>query len=121
MKAIRTSMTTRLYAQRKGWPLESVEVTLHHQRVHGGVGQNVELLGHGKPPVERHQHRAQPRTGIEQHQEIGMIGRDDRDAIAARDAELPVQGAGRLLDARAELGIGECCAQEADRRLLGRR
>ena len=27
-------MTVQLYAQRKGWPLEAVEVTLHHERIH---------------------------------------------------------------------------------------
>ncbi len=27
-------MTVRLYAQRKGWPLQGVEVTLHHERIH---------------------------------------------------------------------------------------
>lgn len=29
-----TSMTVRMYADRKGWPLESVEVRLSHARVH---------------------------------------------------------------------------------------
>ena len=29
------SMTTRLYARRKGWPLEGVTVRLRQQRVHG--------------------------------------------------------------------------------------
>ena len=29
-----TSMTLRMYAERKKWPLEQVEVTLHHRRVH---------------------------------------------------------------------------------------
>ena len=29
-----TAMTVRLYANRKGWPLEAVEVTLHHERIH---------------------------------------------------------------------------------------
>jgi len=29
-----TSMTIRLYAQRKAWPLEHVEVRLHHSRIH---------------------------------------------------------------------------------------
>ncbi len=27
-------MTLKLYAQRKGWPLESVEVRLRHDRIH---------------------------------------------------------------------------------------
>jgi uncharacterized OsmC-like protein len=29
-----TSMTVSLYARRKGWPLESVEVRLRHSRIH---------------------------------------------------------------------------------------
>jgi len=29
-----TSMTMQLYARRKGWPLESVEIRLRHSRVH---------------------------------------------------------------------------------------
>jgi len=30
-----TSMTVRLYADRKGWPLEGVVVSLRHERLHG--------------------------------------------------------------------------------------
>ena len=29
-----TAMTLRLYADRKGWPLESVEVSLGHEKIH---------------------------------------------------------------------------------------
>jgi putative redox protein len=29
-----TAMTVRLYAQRKGWPLDGVEVALKHERIH---------------------------------------------------------------------------------------
>ena len=29
-----TSMTVRMYADRKGWPLETVRVTLRHTRIH---------------------------------------------------------------------------------------
>lgn len=29
-----TSMTVRMYADRKGWPLEQVRVTLQHSRIH---------------------------------------------------------------------------------------
>src|SRR5690242_6648953 len=29
-----TSMTVRMYADRKGWPLRSIRVTLRHKRIH---------------------------------------------------------------------------------------
>lgn len=29
-----TSMTVRMYAKRKGWPLEQIRVTLRHSRIH---------------------------------------------------------------------------------------
>src|SRR6266852_345843 len=29
-----TAMTARLYARRRGWPLEGVEVTLQHEKIH---------------------------------------------------------------------------------------
>jgi putative redox protein len=29
-----TSMTVRMYADRKGWPLEQIRVTLQHKRIH---------------------------------------------------------------------------------------
>jgi putative redox protein len=37
-----TSMTVRLYARRKGWPLENVEVRLRHSRIHADDCVNCE-------------------------------------------------------------------------------
>jgi putative redox protein len=37
-----TAITVRLYAQRKGWPLERVEVALHHERIHAEDCANCE-------------------------------------------------------------------------------
>src|ERR1700730_14677159 len=37
-----TAMTVRLYAQRKGWPLDSVEVALRHARIHAEDCANCE-------------------------------------------------------------------------------
>jgi putative redox protein len=37
-----TSMTVRMYANRKGWPLERVRVTLRHSRIHAEDCANCE-------------------------------------------------------------------------------
>ncbi|MER6395349.1 MULTISPECIES: OsmC family protein [unclassified Kitasatospora] len=41
-----TSMTVRMYAERKGWPLEKVTVALRHERVHAEDCAECES-GHG--------------------------------------------------------------------------
>ncbi len=75
------------------------------------VGEDEQLLRHREPPVERHQHRAEPRAGIEQHEIVGMIERQDRDAVAAADAELGFQRARRLRSMRVvKRGIGSSVA-----------
>jgi uncharacterized OsmC-like protein len=40
-----TAMTLRLYADRKGWPLESVTVRLSHQKVHARDCEDCETRG----------------------------------------------------------------------------
>jgi putative redox protein len=37
-----TSMTVRMYADRKGWPLERIRVTLRHSRIHAKDCANCE-------------------------------------------------------------------------------
>ncbi len=37
-----TAMTLRMYADRKGWPLESVTVRLEHQKIHARDCENCE-------------------------------------------------------------------------------
>lgn len=37
-----TSMTLRLYAQKKGWPLERISVALSHERIHEQDCENCE-------------------------------------------------------------------------------
>ena len=48
-----TAMTLRLYADRKGWPLESVRVELSHQRVHACDCADCEEKDDGKLDVIR--------------------------------------------------------------------
>jgi putative redox protein len=45
-----TAMTLRLYADRKRWPLENVEVTLTHDRVHASDCEDCET---GEPFLDR--------------------------------------------------------------------
>lgn len=40
-----TSMTVRMYAGRKGWPLEQVRVTLRHSRIHAKDCADCETTG----------------------------------------------------------------------------
>lgn len=42
-----TSMTLRMYAERKGWPLEKTEVLLRHEKVHVDDCENCEADGAG--------------------------------------------------------------------------
>src|SRR5207244_3354228 len=77
-------------------------------------------LGHGKSPVQRNQHGAEPGAGIEQHQIIRSVQAEDRDAIAAADAEFALQRACRLFDARTEARVTQNPALEYDRGLVRR-
>ena len=78
-----------------------------HQHLYRGIGQNEQLLGHGKPPVQRHQHGAESRAGIEQHQIVRPIQAEDRDAIATADAEFRLKRPRGLLDACTERRVTE--------------
>ena len=82
--------------------------------------QDVDLLRHREPPVERHQHGAEPRAGIEQHEIVGMVGGEDGDAVAAPHPQLRFERACGVRDALRQLGIAERGAGKPDRRLLGR-
>ena len=70
------------------------------------------MLGDGEPPVQRNQHGAEPRAGIQQHQIIRPIQAEDRDAIAAADAVFGLQRAGGLFDADTERRVTQKLALE---------
>jgi len=57
-----------------------------HQHLGRCIGQDEFLLGNRKPPVQRHQDRAEPRAGVKQHEVVGAVQAEDRDAIAAANA-----------------------------------
>jgi uncharacterized OsmC-like protein/pimeloyl-ACP methyl ester carboxylesterase len=48
-----TSMTLRMYAQRKKWPLDRVEVTLRHSRVHADDCANCDTVPAAVEQIER--------------------------------------------------------------------
>ena len=50
---------------------DRIECVFDEQRLHRGVAQDEHLLGHREPPVQRHQHRTQSCTGVEQRQVVG--------------------------------------------------
>ena len=91
---------------------------LDDQRLHRGVAQDVDLLRHRQPPVERHQQGAEPRAGIEQHQVVGMVGGQDGDPIARAHAQLRFQRARGLADAPGEVGIRQGRAGKPNRGLV---
>lgn len=49
-----TSMTVRMYANRKGWPLERIRVTLRHWRIHAKDCADCETTNGWVDRIERH-------------------------------------------------------------------
>ncbi len=49
-----TSMTVRMYANRKGWPLERVRVTLRHSRIHAKDCADCETTNGWIDQIDRH-------------------------------------------------------------------
>jgi putative redox protein len=49
-----TSMTVRMYADRKGWPLERVRVTLRHSRIHAKDCADCETTNGWIDHIDRH-------------------------------------------------------------------
>jgi hypothetical protein len=91
---------------------------LHEQRLHRGIGQNKKLFRHGQPPVDRHQHGAEPSAGVKQHKIIGMIGGEDSNAVAAADAEPRFQGTRAIRNTICQPPIGQRGALKPDRDLV---
>ena len=77
------------------------------------------MLGDGEPPVQRHQHGAQSRTGVEQHQIFRPVHAENCDAVAFADVELTLQRLRRLRYTSGEGRITQRRPLETDRRLFG--
>lgn len=67
-----TAITLRLYATRKKWPLEGIEVRLRHQRVHEQDCEKCEEPGHMLEEVQKELHLLGPLTE-EQRQRLEVI------------------------------------------------
>lgn len=70
-----TSMTLRLYARRKGWPLERVEVRLRHSREHA---QDCADCERGKVRVERIERRIALTGALDAEQKARLLAIADR-------------------------------------------
>ena len=68
-----TAMTLRLYAERKGWPLESVNVRLTHERVHARDCEDCEEGSEGYVEVIRRDISVKGELDAEQLERLGYI------------------------------------------------
>jgi uncharacterized OsmC-like protein len=103
-----TAMTLRMYADRKGWPLESVTVRLSHQKVHAGdcaecetkdgridrIGLDIELEGPLDEPQRRRLLEIAERCPVhrtlesEVMMETILLGTEDRVLATSRNGKV---------------------------------
>lgn len=70
-----TAMTIRMYADRRGWPLDGVSVTLRHSRIHERDCEECETHAVGIDQIEREVELAGPLT---EEQQAGLLRIADR-------------------------------------------
>src|SRR5215213_4757270 len=103
-----TTVTLRMYADREGWPLESVTVRLSHQKVHGGdcaecetkdgwidrIGLDIELEGPLDEPQRRRLLEIAERCPVnrtlesEVMMETSLVGTEDRVLATSRNGKV---------------------------------
>lgn len=67
-----TSMTMRMYADRKGWPLEKTEVALRHEKIHVEDCENCEAEGAGAR-IDRIERRIRLTGTLDQEQRARLL------------------------------------------------
>ena len=70
-----TSMTLRMYAERKGWPLEHVEVQLRHDRIHAEDCDNCEATSGLVDTIDRIVHIVGPLTSEQRNSLLAIADR----------------------------------------------
>ena len=63
------------------------EFMVMRQHDRRGVAEDELQLMHGQPGIQRHENRGQPETGELDFQDVGGVGRQHSDALAAFDAQ----------------------------------
>ena len=96
------------------------ERRFEHQHLGGGVRENEQLFGDRQPPVQRHQHGAEPGAGVEQHQVVRTVEAENGDTVASADVALRLERARGAFDSRREIAVAQNLAGKDRRRLVGR-
>ncbi|MCZ7559584.1 MAG: hypothetical protein M5U30_05605 [Burkholderiaceae bacterium] len=94
------------------------ELRLDEQQRWRAIGENLPVLGRSQPPVQRQEHRAQPRAGEQQRDLFGTVQAQVRDAVAAPDAS-GSQRCRIAVDQLRECRVAEVAAGKADRQPPG--
>ena len=99
----------------------SLKGLLQQQYLGAGISEDEELFGDRQPPIQWHQHCAEPRTRVEQDQVVRPIQAQDRDAVTASDTKLLLQGCCSAFDAIGERGVAQPFPLEGNGRLVWRK
>jgi hypothetical protein len=68
-------------------PRHGFEFMVMRQHDWRGVAEDEAQLVHGQPRIQRHENRSQPEAGGLHFQDLGGVGRQHGDPLAALDAQ----------------------------------